>query len=144
MKTLMKIVICAGSSLRAFALLVGVVGLIALSSKANAAPELPKVPTTRIIAIGHLTSKATPAAVAKVLPEEVRQTVELHLAGKIDQWFVRNDQNGVVFLFINVDVAEARALLDRLPLGQAGLMDFDLIPVGPLSPLSLLIAPHSK
>jgi hypothetical protein len=27
-----------------------------------------------------------------------------------------------------------------LPMGQAGLMDFDFIPVGPLAPLGLLIA----
>jgi hypothetical protein len=27
-----------------------------------------------------------------------------------------------------------------LPLGHAGLMDFDFIPVGPLAPLGMLIA----
>lgn len=115
----------------------------AFSGAAQAA-ELPKVPTTRIMAIGHLTAKATPEAVGALLPEEVRQTVQLNLDGKIDQWFVRKDQNGVVFFLTIVDLKEARATLERLPLGQAGLMEFDLIPLGPLSPLGLLIAPQGQ
>ena len=35
---------------------------------------------------------------------------------------------------------EAKALLDKLPLGQAGLMEFQFIPLGPLSPLRALLA----
>ena len=34
----------------------------------------------------------------------------------------------------------AKAHVHGLPLGQAGLMDFDFIPVGPLAPLRMLIA----
>ena len=34
---------------------------------------------------------------------------------------------------------EAAALLDALPFGQAELMDFTLIPIGPLTPLGRLI-----
>jgi hypothetical protein len=36
-------------------------------------------------------------------------------------------------------VEEARALLATLPLDQAKLMEFDLIELGPLSPLQLLL-----
>ena len=36
-------------------------------------------------------------------------------------------------------VDEARALLEKLPLGEKKLMEFDLIPLGPLTPLGLLI-----
>ena len=35
-------------------------------------------------------------------------------------------------------VEEARALLATLPFGQAKLMEFDLMKLGPLSPLHLL------
>lgn len=34
---------------------------------------------------------------------------------------------------------EAHALLEALPLGKAKLMEFDLIPLGPLSPLNVLL-----
>jgi hypothetical protein len=101
------------------------------------------VPTTRILAVGTLTSKANSAAVAKVLPSEVRQTVQLYLAGKLDQWFVKQDQTGVVFILNVTNIAEAQAMLEKLPLGQAGLMQFQLTPLGPLRPLNVLLAPHS-
>ena len=36
--------------------------------------------------------------------------------------------------------AWAGLYLNGLPMGQAGLMEFDFIPVGPLAPLGMLIA----
>ena len=99
---------------------------------------LPPTPTTRILAIGHLTAKANPASMRPVMADEVRETVRLYLRGKIAEWYVRKDGPGVVFLLDLADPAEAHALLEHLPLGQAGLMEFDLIPLGPLSPLGLL------
>jgi hypothetical protein len=111
---------------------------ISISNAAVAAP-LPKVPTTKIIAIGSVTPKATPEAISAVLPQEVRETVQLHLDGKIEQWNVRNDKSGVVFVLNMTDVEEARAIFAKMPLDKAGLMTFEFIPVGPLSPLSLLL-----
>ena len=99
------------------------------------------MPTTKLLAIGSFTAGTAPAAWHAVLPAEVRATVRLYLAGKIDQWFVKQDQSGVVFLLNVTDPAEARALLERLPFGPAGLMTFQLIPLGPISPLRLLLEP---
>jgi muconolactone delta-isomerase len=98
------------------------------------------VPTTKVLAIGHFTAKATPAVWQPYVDSEVRQTVELYLAGKIEQWWVKPDQSGVVFLFNLSDPNDAKQLLERLPMGKAGLMEFELIPLGPLSPLRLLLA----
>jgi hypothetical protein len=97
-------------------------------------------PTTRVLAIGRLTEGSTREKITPVMQQEVRETVRLYLAGKLDQWFVRRDQNGVVFLLNVSTVAEAHALLEDLPLGKAKLMTFDLIPLGPLSPLGLLLS----
>ena len=113
----------------------------ALAQTAPAASAPSPVPTTKILAIGHLTAKWTPEARRAVMPAEVRLTVDLYLAGKIDQWYVKQDQTGVVFLLNVTDLKEAHDLLANLPLGQAGLMEFDLIPLGPLNPLRLLVAP---
>lgn len=107
----------------------------------TAAGGLPPVPTTRILAIGHMTSKATPAGIRAVMPDEVRETVKLYLTGRIAEWYTRKDSPGVVFILNLHDAAEAHALLERLPLGQAGLMSFDLVPLGPLSPLGVLVGP---
>jgi hypothetical protein len=102
-------------------------------------PGLVDVPTTRVLAIGRLTTGTTRDKIIPVMQQEVRDTVRLYLAGKLDQWFVRRDQNGVVFLLNVATVAEARTLLEKLPLGEAKLMEFDLIPRGPLSPLGILL-----
>jgi hypothetical protein len=102
------------------------------------------VPTTKILAIGTFTAKSTPSRSKPVLPAEVRDTVRLYLNGKIDQWFVKQDQSGVVFIMNVTDPKEAHELLEKLPLGQAGLMEFQLIPLGPISPLRMLLSEPIK
>ena len=102
-------------------------------------PGLPAVPVTKIIAIGRVTAKWTPEALRTVMPREVRETVALYLQRRLDQWFVRKDQPGVVFVFNSTDVREVHDLLEALPLGREKMMEFDLIPVGPLAPLGLLL-----
>ncbi len=97
------------------------------------------VPTTKILASGHFTRTLTPEEWKTIMPNEVRETVKLYLAGKIDQWYVRTDQTGAVFLMNVTTLAEAQTLLDALPLGKANLMKFELIELGPLSPLNGLL-----
>ncbi len=110
-----------------------------------AALALPAVPTTKVLAIGSVA--AAPGAVATtagIMPDEVRATVRLYLSGKIDSWYVRKDTRGVVFLMNVTTVEEAHALLEKLPLGVAGVMKFELIPIGPLSPLNYLLGTPPK
>jgi len=102
------------------------------------------VPTTKLLAIGRFTAKATPSLSKPVLPSEVRETVRLYLNGKIDQWFIQQDQSGVVFIMNLTDPKEAHELLEKLPLGQAGLMEFQIIPLGPISPLRMLLSEPAK
>jgi len=82
----------------------------------------PVVPTTRILAIGQFTKPPTPKQIRELFPQEVPATLRLYLAGKIDQWWIRQTQTGPVFLLNVTSLAEAHALMDELPLGQAGLM----------------------
>jgi len=96
-------------------------------------------PTNKILAIGSVTAKGTPEAIAPVLPFEVRATVRNYLAGKIDQWFFQADGYGVVFIMNASSSAEAHEILEKLPLGVAGMMEFELIPLAPLKPLAMLI-----
>lgn len=115
--------------------------LLPLAGIAQSTPGagLPSVPTTKILAIGHLVAPLTPEQRRGILPKEVPDTVRLYLSGKIDQWYVRQDGKGVVFLLNVTSVEEAHTLLEELPLGQAKLMEFDLMPLGPLSPLRILL-----
>jgi hypothetical protein len=112
----------------------------AIHAVAQTPSTMAPVPTTKILAIGHITGGAPdPAAMRAIMPSEVRDTVNLYLAGKLDQWFVRQDTNGVVFLLNATSVADATAMLSKLPLVQAHRMEFELIPLGPLSPLRYLM-----
>ena len=111
------------------------------STTAAAPPGLPVVPVTKVIAIGRVTAKWKPEAIRTVMPREVRETVALYLQGRLDQWFVRKDQPGVVFVFNATDEKEVHDLLESLPLGREQMMEFDLIPLGPLAPLGLLLEP---
>jgi hypothetical protein len=97
-----------------------------------------KTLTTKVLAIGTWTAKATPQTIPPIMPLEAYDTMRLMLAGKIDQWFAKIDGSGAVFLRNVTDPAEAHALLEKLPLGKANMMTFQLIPLGPLWPLGLL------
>ena len=113
--------------------------------KAAETKDLPKrafpaVPTTKILAIGHFTKPPTPEQVKEIFPKEVPATLRLYLAGKIDQWWIRQTQTGPVFLLNVTSLEEARALIEKLPLGQAGLMKHEFIELGPLTPLHLLLS----
>jgi hypothetical protein len=111
---------------------------------ATPGPSNLDVPTTKVLAIGSFTAKGTPDQWKPLLVAEVRDTVRLYLAGKIDQWYLKQDQSGVVFLMNVSDPKEARDLLGRFPFGQAGLMEFELIPLGPIAPLRVLLGDPAK
>ncbi|HTY48459.1 MAG TPA: hypothetical protein VMB48_02070 [Steroidobacteraceae bacterium] len=113
----------------------GVVPTVALHAQSPA----PAVPTTRILAIGTLVPDADMQRVRAILPTEVRATARLYLDGKIDQWYSLKDRNGVAFILNVTDLADAKAMLEALPLGRAHLMTFSLEPLGPLNPLRQLL-----
>jgi Domain of unknown function (DUF1127) len=111
---------------------------LCLATPSRAQPANPPVPTTRILAIGTVRPGVDPATVRSILPTEVRETVKLYLDGKIDQWFSLQGRGGVAFVLNVTDPAAAQEMLEKLPLGQAHLMSFELIPLAPLNPLRLL------
>ena len=80
-----------------------------------------------------------PEQVMKIMPAEIRATVPLYLDGKIQQWLTRGDGRGAIFLLNCKDVAEARALIESLPVSKENLMDEQFIPVGPLLTVGMLL-----
>jgi hypothetical protein len=78
------------------------------------------------------------------LPKEVPATLQLYLDGKIEQFWLREKEVGVIFLMSVDSIDEADKLLRSLPLGQANLLTFELMPIGPLLPLGMLMTTQSK
>jgi hypothetical protein len=95
---------------------------------------------TGVMVVLTVKTGVTREQVMAVMPAEIRQTVQLYLNGKMREWYARGDGRGVVFLLDSKDVTEAQAMMEDLPLAKKNLMDHEYIAVGPLLPLSLLIA----
>lgn len=94
-------------------------------------------PTTRILAIGTINPGVDQAEVLEILPNEVRETVNLYLA-KSTSGIRCRIRRGVAFILNVTNPAVAHEMLEKLALGQAHLMSFELIPLGRLKPLSRL------
>jgi hypothetical protein len=105
----------------------------------NKAPDL-STAITKVLAIGNFTEKAKdPAKRFPVMVKEVPATLSLHLAGKIEQMYIKPDLSGPVFIINAHKLEDVRELLAKMPLGLEGMMTFELIPLGPLTPLRLLL-----
>ena len=118
--------------------------LIGYQTPAPAAQPAAAAPAaaTKVIAIAKRGPGTPGQSLQELLPQEVRDTVSLYLDGKIEQWFIRQDGGGPVFLMNGGSVDEARALTAQLPLVKARMLEFEFIAVGPLSPLRVLLQPQ--
>jgi hypothetical protein len=115
------------------------IGCLVGFNSANAQGAAMKTtPTTKILAIGTINPGFEQSQVFAVLPQEVRETVDLYLDGKIEQWYSLQGKPGVAFIINVTDPAVAHEMLEKLPLGKAHMMSFELIPIGPLNPLRFL------
>jgi len=113
---------------------------VAQSPSTPTPPGPPAPKTTEVMVILTVKDGVTRQQIMNIMPAEVRATVKLYLDGTIRQWYSRGDGKGVVFVIDAKTVDEARAIVDAMPLSEEHLMDHEYIPVGPLMPLSALIA----
>ncbi|HKS83204.1 MAG TPA: hypothetical protein VJR23_16995 [Candidatus Acidoferrales bacterium] len=111
----------------------------AVASAVLQEPASFKPKTTGVLVVITAKQGVTREQVMKVMPAEIRATVRLYLEGAIRQWYSRGDGRGVVFILDSNDEAEARAVIDRLPLSAENLTDHEFIPIGPLMPLGALM-----
>ena len=118
-------------------LLLAFATVLAPMAQGQSTPPQPKI--TGVLTILTPKAGATAQQIMKIMPAEIRATVPLYLEGKIQQWFTRGDGRGVIFILNCKDVAEARALVESLPLSKENLVDEQFIPVGPLLPLGILL-----
>jgi hypothetical protein len=92
----------------------------------------------KVIAIGSLVQPLTPEQKQQIMPKEVSATLKHYLEGTIEQFWFR-EKKGPIFLMNIESIEQAKSELDTLPLVEANLMTWELMPVTPLSPLGLLI-----
>ena len=93
----------------------------------------------QILAIDKISEGVTPAILQPHLPKELAATINLYLQEKIRTFYFRKDRAGVVFIMECQSLQEAKDILATLPMVQEKLLDFDLIPIGPLMPLGRML-----
>ena len=93
----------------------------------------------KILAIDKVLPDATPDKVKENFMKEVNHTIKMYLADVVREMYFRQDRSGTILMLEAPSMEDARTLIDRMPMVQAGLIDFDLIPIGPFVPLALLL-----
>lgn len=114
------------------------------STPQDATPQV--VASRQILAMDRIQPGATEDKLKALLPDEVRAVVNLYLAGKIRQWYFRQDRPGAILILDVGSMEEAERIIGSLPLTRSGLLAYDLIPIGPYVPLATMIPaePSSK
>ena len=120
--------------------LAGLSALVFAAATAAAQPPAP-APTTAVLVNLTIKPDVDRAQVMKVMPDEVRATVKLYLDGKIQQWYSRSDGRGVMFILNSATVADAKAVMEQLPLSKASLTVLEFTAISPLTPLRMLLTP---
>lgn len=94
----------------------------------------------QILALEHEQPGLSAADFAPHLAAEARAVWALYTRGVLRQAFFRPDTHTAVLLLECRDLAEAEAALAGLPLVQAGLITFELIPLAPYTGYERLFA----
>lgn len=75
------------------------------------------------------------------LLDEVRHGWSLYKNGTVRDIYFRQDRPGVAIMLESESVESARKILSEYPLAKVGLIDWDVIPLGPFLNWELLFAP---
>jgi muconolactone delta-isomerase len=85
----------------------------------------------KLLALERELPGATAEHFQPLLKDEARRVWELQQSGTLREIYFNADQHAAVLVLECADIEEARHLLATLPLVQAGLITFDLIPLIP-------------
>jgi hypothetical protein len=86
----------------------------------------------KVLAIGHPRSGVRWEHIAPYVGVEARTMWERYEFDQVREFYLRADhQPGVVLVFECDDVTEAERLVAALPMVEAGLLDFEVIPLRP-------------
>jgi hypothetical protein len=85
----------------------------------------------KILALEVEVAGVSPEQFEPHLRAEARRAWELYQGGVIRELHFRADRSEAVLILECTDTSEARQVLETLPLVQAGLIRFDVIPLVP-------------
>jgi len=83
----------------------------------------------KLLALEQEVASVDPGAFQPLLKVEARRVWELQQSGTLREIYFRQDQSTAVLVLECESVAEAQKELGSLPLVQAGLITFEIIPL---------------
>ncbi len=92
----------------------------------------------KILALEYELPSAEPDLLEAYLAAEARRVLELTQAGIIREIYFRAEKREAVLMLECADAREAHDILQTLPLVQAGLITFEIIPLVPYDGFSQL------
>lgn len=94
-----------------------------------------------VLAISARGANADPARMAELQVPEAKKVWELYVAGQIKQfWFDAEHKptpKGILLIEAESREAARESVIDKLPLVEEGLIDFDLYVLGPYPALAM-------
>ena len=94
----------------------------------------------KILALERERPNVTPEQFSPHLRAEAARVWELHQLGVLREIYFSQERHAAVLMLECVDGAEARQVLNTLPLVKAGLIIFEIIPLVPYSGFARLFA----
>lgn len=94
----------------------------------------------KILAISKLPPGITIKDLQRHQVAEAEKAWQLYTSSLFREIYYRTDQPGAVVILECVDVEEAKAVLGTLPMVDASVLDFDIIPLGPFLSLEKLFS----
>ncbi len=86
----------------------------------------------KVLAIGHPRSGVRWEHIAPYVGEQARSVWERYESDQVREFYLRADHRpGVVLVLECADVTEAERLVAALPIAEAKLLDFEIIPLRP-------------
>ncbi len=93
----------------------------------------------KILAIDKILPTATEENIRGVVIKDALHTWVLYTKDVVREFYFRKDRPGVVLILECASVEEAKTLLKTFPMAKAGVVEFDVIPLGHFVPFGTLL-----
>ncbi len=94
----------------------------------------------KILALAHPLKQIDPAELMPTIVAETRRAWDLIQQNVVREIYVRAGSPLTVVILECASPDEAQKVLDEMPLAQAGIIRFEIIPLAPFSALEILFA----
>ena len=105
---------------------------------------MPEETDMKIMALLTMTADAGRDAFGPLLVPEEQALWASYRQGALREWYFQPEPLAVTLIYEAADTAAVEAEIDSLPMVKAGLLDRQIVTLGPWAPLEVLFDPQFK